>query len=127
MSKSVDTSQFRKRQFLLTLSINEGQDIARLMGFHPPSVEVQESEQTDVLRRLVEIGASGIASSLSEGTTWMCELLSARLDLSEEEVRNSYNVFLSHTIAAVIKLLDEGLVYPSQEVRAVIFNGGTDD
>jgi hypothetical protein len=127
MGKRIDTDNFRKRQFLLTLSVNEGQDIAKIMGFQPPSVEVQESEQTDVLRKLVEVGASGIASSLSESTMWMCDLLKIRLDMSEEERNNSYNVFFSHVIASVIKLVDEGLIEPTTPVRAIVLRGDSDE
>lgn len=124
---SSETAPFRKRQFLLSLSIQEGQDIAKLMGFHPASQDVQESEQTDTLRRLVELGASGIASSLAEATEWMCELLALRLDMDEDEKKNSYNVFLSHSIAACLKLMDEGLVYPAYLVQAIILKADSDE
>lgn len=117
---SSETAPFRKRQFLLSLSVQDGQDIAKVMGFHPASPEVQESEQTDTLRRLVEVGASGIASSLAEATEWMCELLAIRLGMDDDEKKNSYNVFLSHSIASCLKLLDEGLIYPAYPVKAII-------
>lgn len=122
-----ETEPFRKRQFLLSLSIQDGQNIAKAMGFQPASKDVQDSEREDTLRRLVEMGATGIAASLVEATEWMCELLAIRLDLDEEERQNSHNVFLAHSVASCLKLIDEGLVSPTFPVRAVILKEDSTD
>jgi hypothetical protein len=118
-SRSV-ADELRRRKFLLQLSVREGQEIASLVGFVPPSPEVMDSEQTDVLKNTVKLGANGIAGSVAESANWFCDVLRARLDLSAEDRDNAYNTLLCFGLATSSKLIDEGLVFPKHTVDVVV-------
>lgn len=119
MTPDTLSDELRRRQFLLSLSVNEGQTLASLLGFTPPSVDVQQIEETDVLRQMVQLGAIGVLSSIQEAAEWFSGVLKVRMDLDEQELTNAFNVFLAFTVAAVMKLVSEDLVYPKHDVEVV--------
>jgi hypothetical protein len=119
MTPDTLSDELRRRQFLLSLSVKEGQTLASLLGFTPPSVDVQQIEETDVLRQMVQLGAVGVLSSIQEAAEWFSGVLKVRIDLDEQELKNAFNVFLSFTVAVVMKLVSEDLVYPKHDVEVV--------
>lgn len=100
-----------KRMFYLMLSVQEGQFYAQSMGFPPPSEEVQEIEQTDVMTRWGIFIATDIYNEIVEATEWFTDFMDHfdKLGSSVEEFREVMTVF---GVALTNKLIDSERVIP---------------
>ena len=100
MSDAID-----KRNFLLMLSPQEGQEYAKSMGFSTPSPEVVEAEATDVLAKWGVFVAFDIYSEIVEAANWYVEFLAehGKLDSEAEEVVGALSIF---SIGLLSKLVD---------------------
>lgn len=94
-----------KRNFILMLSPQEGQDLARLMGFSSPSPDVVENEEADVLSKWGVFIAFDIYPEIVEAATWYTELLdkSGKLLSEYEETVHALSVF---SMGLINKLVD---------------------
>lgn len=122
MESDTLSDELRRRNFLLNLSVKEGQEIATSLGFLSPSEEVVDIEQTDVLKRLIALSASGIAESLTEAASWFCDVLKLRTELGVVEREHAYTTFLCFALASVTKLIDEGFVVTTVPVEVVVIS-----
>lgn len=94
-----------KRMFYLMLSVPEGQHYAQEMGFPPPSEEVQEQEQVDVMTRWGIFVATEVYHEIVESATWLTDFLKHfdKLDSDDEQLREVMIVF---GVALTNKLID---------------------
>lgn len=100
-----------KRMFYLMLSVQEGQYYAQSMGFPPPSEEVQEIEQVDILTRWGVFVATEMYNEIVEATDWFADFLEHfdKLGSNSEEFRDIMAVF---GVALTNKLIDSEKVIP---------------
>jgi len=119
MTPDTLSDELRRRRFLLNLSVKDGQNLASTLGFTPPSMDVQEIEETDVLRQMVQLGAGGILSSIQEATEWFSSVLKVRMELDDQELHNATNMLTAFAVGAVMKLVSEELVVPTVDVEVV--------
>lgn len=94
-----------KRNFLLMLSPQEGQEYAKSMGFSTPSEEVVEHEVADVLAKWGVFIAFDIYSEIVEAAKWYAEFLDTHGKLSSEmdETVTALSLF---AIGLISKLVD---------------------
>lgn len=100
-----------KRMFYMMLSVQEGQYYAQSMGFPPPSEEVQEIEQVDVMTRWGVFVATEMYTEIVEGTDWFVDFLEHfdKLGSNSEEFREILTVF---GVALTNKLIDSEKIIP---------------
>lgn len=98
-----------KRMFFLMMSVKEGQYYAQEMGFPPPSEEVQEIEQMDVMTRWGIFIATDIYNEIIESSKWVTDFLKhfEKLKSDDEELQEVLTVFGA---ALVNRLIDSGKV-----------------
>lgn len=98
-----------KRLFYLMLSPTEGQRYAEVMGFSPPSIDVQEMEVMDTLYRWVFLAKAGVVEMMSENVDLFLDLLESqdKLPLPREE----FSKFLtSFSVSMLNTLIDNQLL-----------------
>lgn len=98
-------SAIDKRMFYLMLSVAEGQYYAQEMGFPPPSEEVQEQEQVDVMTRWGVFVATEVYNEIVESANWLTDFLDHfdKLGSDKEQFRDIVTVF---GVALTNKLID---------------------
>ena len=98
-----------KRMFYLMLSPTDGQKYAEVMGFSPPSVEVQELEIIDMLLRWSFLVNSGVMDCVSEASDWFLDLI-----IEEGKIPIPYDAFksilTSFATAMLNTLIDNELI-----------------
>lgn len=99
-----------KRTFFLTLSPHEGQDLACIAGFSPPSPDVAEIELTDIASTWVALSASGTLDVAKESALWMAEFLAKRNNLTEDEAKRYEIIFYGYSASLLGLLLDQDLI-----------------
>jgi len=94
-----------KRNFILMLSPQEGQDLAKVMGFSSPSPDVVENEEADVLAKWGVFIAFDIYPEIIEAATWYTELLdkTGKLVSEHEETVQALSLF---SMGLINKLVD---------------------
>lgn len=111
-----------KRNFLLMLSPQEGQDYAKSMGFSTPSEEVVEHESADVLAKWGVFIAFDIYSEIVEAAKWYTDFLEANDKLSSdaEDTITALSVF---AVGLISKLVDSEklIVTIPEEVEMPIY------
>jgi hypothetical protein len=106
----IELSTTDKRTFFLTLSPHEGQTLAQIAGFSPPSDDVAEIELTDVTTTWVALSASGCLDIAKEAADWMSDFLARRNDLTEDEALKYQVIFHGFSVALMGLLLDQELI-----------------
>ena len=94
-----------KRNFLLMLSPQEGQEYAKSMGFSTPSEEVVEQEVADVLAKWGVFVAFDIYSEIVEAAKWYAEFLDMHGKLSSE-MEETVTALSLFSIGLISKLVD---------------------
>lgn len=105
------------------LSAKEGQMYAQAMGFPPPSQEVQEIEQTDVMTRWGIFIATDVYNHITESATWVTDFLRhfnklASDDQSFQEVLTVFGVALVNRLIdaeKVVIMLDDILEFEVED------------
>ncbi|NCZ88547.1 MAG: hypothetical protein EBY92_05035 [Actinobacteria bacterium] len=94
-----------KRNFILMLSPQEGQELAKVMGFSSPSPDVVENEEADVLSKWGVFIAFDIYPEIVEAATWYTELLdkTGKLVSEQEETIQALSLF---SMGLINKLVD---------------------
>lgn len=105
-----ETSATDKRTFFLTLSPHEGQDLAQIAGFSPPSPDVAEAEFGDIAGTWVALSSSGCLDISKEAAAWMSDFLARRNNLTEEEAKRYQVIFYGYSASLLGLLLDRGLI-----------------
>lgn len=98
-------SAIDKRMFYLMLSVPEGQYYAQEMGFPPPSEEVQEQEQIDVMTRWGIFVATEVYSQIVETADWLTTFL-AHFDKLGSEAEQFKEILTVYGVALTNKLID---------------------
>jgi len=98
-------SAIDKRMFYLMLSVAEGQHYAQEMGFPPPSEEVQEQEQMDVMYRWGIFVATDVYSQIVETAEWLTTFLE-HFDKLGSEAEQLREVLTVYGVALTNKLID---------------------
>lgn len=98
-----------KRMFYLMLSPTDGQKYAEIMGFSPPSIEVQELEIIDMLLRWSFLVNSGVMDCVAEASDWFLDLIEEEgsLALPHDAFRT---VLTSFSTALLNTLMDNELI-----------------
>lgn len=94
-----------KRNFLLMLSPQEGQDYAKSMGFSTPSEEVVENEVADVLAKWGVFIAFDIYEEIVEAAKWYAEFLDTHGKLSSE-MDETVTALSLYAVGLINKLVD---------------------
>ena len=94
-----------KRLFYLMLSANQGQDFAKLMGFSPPSEDVEEIETDDILTRWAVFMHYGLLSEVEEAAEWFTSFLQES-DKLISEVEEFKSVLIIFGVATINKILE---------------------
>lgn len=111
-----------KRNFLLMLSPQEGQDYAKSMGFSTPSEEVVEHESADVLAKWGVFIAFDIYSEIVEAAKWYAEFLDTHGKLSSE-MDETVTALSLYAVGLINKLVDSEklIVTIPEEVEMPIY------
>lgn len=96
-----------QRMFYLMLSPTEGQTYADIMGFAPPSEEVQEMEIMDVMTRWLTLHRTGTLEDIAESVEWFVTFLKTADKISSppEEFSSALTVF---SAAMLNRMMDSG-------------------
>lgn len=96
-----------QRMFYLMLSPTEGQKYADIMGFAPPSEDVQEMEVMDVMSRWVTLYKTEILQDIMETVDWFVDFLKAsdKLTSPAEEFKSALTVF---SASMLNRMMDNG-------------------
>lgn len=105
-----DLTPLEKRNFLLALSITEGQKLAHLSGFSVPSEDVQRNEVLEIISKWLILSGSEIVDHIISCSSWFIDVTSQFNEMSEEEQAHTRSAICSFGIALVIHLLDARLV-----------------
>ena len=108
-----------RRNFYLMLSVPQGQGIANLAGFHPPSEDVIEKEAEEIIKRWLILGQVGALDSCIEASEWFFEIFSKNLVAlgvtteAEMEVnrQNILSSVASFGVALTYKMLTEDIIH----------------
>ena len=103
------TTPTAHRNFILNMSLSDGQQMAANIGHATPDDQGRYLEELDVLRRWAVLNASGAMDILSESAGWMTSLLRQE-DWTPENLQASYSSFLSFAASTIFRLQDEGLI-----------------
>lgn len=98
-----------QRMFYLMLSPTEGQKYADVMGYSPPSEDVQELEIMDVMSRWVTLYKTDILEEITEAADWFVEFLnkSDKLNSPPDEFRAALTVF---SASLLNRMMDSGKI-----------------
>jgi hypothetical protein len=95
-----------KRNFHLSLSITNGQELAHLSGFSIPSEDVQKHEIMDVLSKWLVLFDLGIIDEIHKCANWIVETTSKVNNFNDEQEEASRVFVTSYAIATLIHLFD---------------------
>lgn len=104
MSNMYDS--LHQRTFLLTMSPSDGQDIAELMGFSPPSEEVKEQENIDVMSKWFTLQSIGLLEEINKCADWVSAIIRKQNNLSDSDTHISNALFTSFGVSLLTMLLD---------------------
>lgn len=99
-----------KRNFYLALSIVEGQKIASSAGFSAPSLEVQESEIMDIIRKWLILTGLGIFENVKECAELMMEVVKLDTSLTDSELESTESALVSFGMGLITHLVDSDLL-----------------
>lgn len=102
-----------KRNFHLSLSITNGQELALLSGFSAPSEEVQRQEIMDIIYKWLTLHNIGVIDEVHKCTDWMMETTLKVNKMTKEQAEASTIFLTSYSIALLLHLFDLGIIdYP---------------
>lgn len=110
-------SPVEQRNFYLTLSVLEGQQLAHSAGFSVPSPEVQESELLDIIQKWITLSSIGALDSIKACSTWMLDMLEDTNDWEPEEKKNINNIIVSFGVGLLSHLIDSEIVLINPEAH----------
>lgn len=117
---SDEFDKVNQRTFLLTLSPQEGQEIAEMAGFSPPSPDVQEQENIDVMGKWFTLSAVGLMEDIIQSATWMSDIIKFQNNLGDEEVKTSISLFTSFGVSFLTMLLDSDKISVKETLPLLI-------
>lgn len=94
------------RTFLLTMSPEDGQEIAEMAGFSLPSEEVMEQETTDVMGKWFTLKTLGLLDDIHKSSEWVSQIIQLQNGLDDSEVDVSVALFTSFGVSLITMLLD---------------------
>jgi hypothetical protein len=103
-----DTSALDQRNFCLSLSIVEGQQIAHASGFSVPSTDVQEHEVLEIVAKWMLLASNGTLDQVVTCTKWFVEITNLFNSMDEEQKEAMQMAVSSFGVGLVIHLLDNG-------------------
>lgn len=109
-----------QRTFLLTMSPSDGQDIAELMGFSPPSEEVREQENIDVMSKWFTLQSIGLLEEINKCADWVSAIIRKQNNLNDSETHISTALFTSFGVSLLTMLLDDRKIEVRGEMPVVI-------
>lgn len=113
--KPIDTEH---RTFILSLDADNGQGLAEQAGFTPPSTEVGEREQRQVLKDWAVMDAEGVLPRLMQYASWYTELVvPAHAGIEERLAANQ--AFVTFAVASIARLKARGLLETPAQRRLV--------
>ena len=111
----------RLRQFLLNLSISDGEHLSNILGYSSPSKEVSQLENNDVLSRLVQLSFAGVTDSVAEAIIWFTDLMKkANPAVDEPAVEYTQVLLHSFTCATILKLINEDVIRLNNDVEVEV-------
>jgi len=108
------------RTFLLTMSPQDGQEIAEMAGFSLPSEEVMEQETTDVMGKWFTLKALGLLDDIQKCSEWVSHIIQLQNGLDDKEVDVSVALFTSFGVSLITMLLDNQDIKICGEIPLVI-------
>lgn len=109
-------SPLSQRTFLLTMSPADGQSIAELAGFSPPSEEVAEQETSDVLGKWLRLQRTGVLEDIEMSARWLASIIRHQQKLEEDEVDVTVALLTSFGVSLLALLIDNEKVEVSNDV-----------
>jgi hypothetical protein len=109
-----DYEPLNHRTFLLTMSPQDGQEIAEMAGFSLPS------EATDVMGKWFTLKALGLLDDITKCSEWVSHIIQLQNDLDEKEVDVSVALFTSFGVSLITMLLDNQDIKICGEIPLVI-------
>lgn len=109
-----------QRMFLLSMSPTDGQDIAELMGFSPPSPDVREQENIDVMSKWFTLQSIGLLEDINKCADWVSAIIRKQNNLDESETGISTALFTSFGVSLLTMLLDSRKIEVRGEMPIVI-------
>lgn len=103
------TSALDHRNFILNMSISEGQRLASDAGYGTPDDQGIYLEKLSVLRNWASLGASGCLDVIKENAQWMTHLIAGE-DWTPTHVSSTYSAFVSLLASTCIRLQEDGLI-----------------
>lgn len=99
-----------KRNFYLMLSPQEGQDYAKTMNFPPPSPDVRDVEDEDIMSRWGIFVITGVYNEILEGAEWFADFLekSDKLVSPKDDITAVLSIY---GVAILNKLLESEKVF----------------
>ena len=111
----------RLRQFVLNLSMSDGQELSKILGYSSPSRDVSLLEDNDVLASWVQLAFAGVTDSVVEAVQWFSVLMKkANPAVDEPSVEYMQVLLNSFTVATILKLLNEGLIHLQKDVEVSV-------
>lgn len=98
--------QLEKRNFHLSLSVTNGQELAHLSGFAIPSEDVQKHEIMDVISKWLALYNLGIVDEIHKCADWIVETTSKVNNFDPVQQESSRIYVTSFAIATLIHLFD---------------------
>jgi hypothetical protein len=117
MNDDDELSPLNQRTFLLTMSPADGQRIAELAGFSPPSEEVMEQETTDVLGKWIRLQRTGILDDIEKSARWLSEIIRQQNKLEDDESDVSVALFTSFGVSLLGMLIDSNKLEVNQDIE----------
>lgn len=92
------------------LSPGEGQELAQIAGFSPPSKDVSDIEFVDTVAKWTVMALAGALEVSQETAKWMSSFLSIRNSMTEDETKGYETIFYGYSAALIGLLMDQGLI-----------------
>lgn len=122
------TPTFAHRNFLLNLSLENGQAIASTK-YLAPTAEGQLMEFQDVVKNWAVIDHSGCGKIIAQHAAWMVEQTLPE-ESDEEAWTLAFHAYMGFAVATIQRLQDEGLIqlahYPNLSIAQVVSLDGDD-
>ena len=113
------TTAIDHRNFILNMSLSDGQAMAANSGHATPDEQGRYLEGLDVLRRWAVLNASGAMDVVAESAGWMTTLL-RQPDWTADNLQAAYSSFLSFAASTLFRLQDEGLIMFAHEPAVIL-------
>lgn len=107
------------RTFLLMLDQQSGQEIAQSEGFTPPSDDVAEREQRQVMKDWALLDAEGIIPKIMEYSKWFSDVVLPEEATPEEKVHTLHS-FVTFGVAVIARLREKGLLESSAKLIPIM-------